>query len=126
VAPPRPAGPPRAIGRSRVLRRAGFGAAVAVAVVVLGLVALRLYVDTQWFVGVSEGRVAVFRGVPAEVAGFELHSVVVETTIPAEDAQALALYRELPEGITADDRAAADAIVEQIRVDVARAQAAGP
>jgi hypothetical protein len=69
-------------------------------------------------VGVSNGRVAIFRGIPAEVAGYDLNSVVVETTIRADDAQSLALYRELPDGITADDREAAEAIVEQIRRDV--------
>ena len=36
----------------------------------------------------------------------------------ADEAQSLALYRELPDGITADDREAAEAIVEQIRRDV--------
>jgi protein phosphatase len=82
------------------------------------MVGLRFYLDTQWFVGVSNGRVAIFRGVPAEVAGYDLNSVVVETTIRADEAQSLALYRELPDGITADDREAAEAIVEQIRRDV--------
>jgi hypothetical protein len=82
------------------------------------MVGLRFYLDTQWFVGVSNGRVAIYRGVPAEVAGYDLNSVVVETTIRADDAQSLALYRELPDGITADDREAAEAIVEQIRRDV--------
>jgi hypothetical protein len=77
-------------------------------------------------VGVSSGRVAVFRGVPAEVAGLDLHSVVEETTIPAEDAEALALYRELSDGITADDREGADEIVEQIRSDVTDARASSP
>lgn len=90
---------------------------------VLALVGLRLYLDSQWFVGVSSDRVAIFRGVPAEVAGFELHSVVLETPIEAEEARALALYRDLDDGITADDREGADEIVEQIRVDVARARA---
>ncbi len=84
------------------------------------MVGLRFYLDRQWYVGVSNGRVAIFRGVPTEVAGFELHSVVVETSISAKDAQALALYRRLPEGITADDRSGADAIVNEIRADVAR------
>jgi hypothetical protein len=69
--------------------------------------------------------VAVYRGIPAEVAGVALHSVVVETSIPAEDAVALPLYRELGDGITAADRAAAEAIVRQIRVDVASAQPTG-
>ena len=92
---------------------------------VLAFVGLRLYLDSQWFVGVSNGRVAIYRGVPAEVAGVALHTVVVETSIPAGDAQALPLYRQLDDGITAADRDAADAIVEQIRADVANAQPVG-
>jgi protein phosphatase len=112
----RPPDRPRTNGRG--LKKAGVGLGVLLAVVVLGLVGLRFYLDTQWFVAVSNGRVAIFRGVPAEVAGYDLNSVVVETTIRADDAQSLALYRELPDGITADDREAAEAIVEQIRRDV--------
>ncbi len=92
----------------------------------LAFVGFRVYLDTQWYVGVSDGRVAIFRGIPAEVAGFELHHVVVQTTIPAEDAQALAYYRDLDQGITADDRTAADAIVEQIQSDLAQASGATP
>ncbi len=111
----RPPGRPRTSGR---LKKTGVGLGVLLAVVVLGMVGLRFYLDTQWFVGVSNGRVAIFRGVPAEVAGYDLNSVVLETTIRADDAQSLALYRELPDGITADNREAAEAIVEQIRRDV--------
>jgi PPM family protein phosphatase len=126
-APTRAAGPtpgtrPGATRRPsrRVGRKVGIWTGVTLAVVALGVVGLRLYLDTQWFVGVSNGRVAIFRGVPTEVAGLELHSVVVETSISAEEAQALALYRQLPDGITADDRAGAEAIVESIRDDLAR------
>jgi PPM family protein phosphatase len=113
---------PEALRRSspRVGRKVGIWAGVTLAIVALAMVGLRLYLDTQWFVGVSNGRVAIFRGVPTEVGGFELHSVVVETSIPAKEAQALALYRGLPDGITADDRTGAETIVESIRDDVAR------
>jgi protein phosphatase len=86
-----------------------------------------MYLDSQWFVGVSNGRVAVFRGIPASVGGLELHSVVVETTIPATEAEELAYYRELlPDGITAEDRAAAEDIVERIRQDVDEARTSDP
>ena len=107
-------------------RKVGIWTGVTLAIVALGVVGLRLYLDSQWFVGVSNGRVAIFRGVPAEVAGFELHSVVVETSIPAEQAEAIGFYRGLPDGITADDRAGAEAIVESIREDVARFEQSTP
>ena len=110
----------------RVGRKVGIWTGVALAVVALGVVGLRLYLDTQWYVGVSNGRVAIFRGIPAEVGGFELHTVVVETAIPARQAQAIAFYRQLPDGITADDRPGAEAIVESIREDVARFEQPAP
>ena len=89
-----------------------------VALAVVALVGLRLYLDTQWYVGVSDGHVAIFRGIPTEVAGFELHHVVVETTISAQKAESLVVYRDLGDGRTAEDREGASAIVEQIRQDV--------
>jgi protein phosphatase len=125
--PARAAGPtsgtrPEAPRRSsrRLGRKVGIWVGVTLAVVALGVMGLRLYLDSQWFVGVSNGRVAIFRGVPTDAAGFELHSVVVETSISAEEAQDLALYRQLPQGITADDRAGAEEIVDRIREDLAR------
>jgi protein phosphatase len=85
-------------------------------------VGFRVYLDSQWYVGVSDGRVAIYRGIPAQVAGFELHHVVSETQIPAEAATSLVLYRDLEDGITADDREEAEQIVEQIRLDTAIGQ----
>lgn len=99
---------------------------VLLAVVAVSVVGLRVYLDTQWFVGVSEGHVAVFRGVPAEIAGFSLHHVVTETEISASGAESLAVYRELGDGITAEGREGAEAIVAQIREDVAGRPTAGP
>jgi protein phosphatase len=117
---------PRQPGSRHALRAALYRAAVALAAFLVVIVGLRVYLDSQWFVGVSNGRVAVFRGIPATVGGLDLNSVVVETTIPAADAEELAFYRDLPDGITAEDRSAAEAIVERIRQDVDDAQASGP
>ena len=114
-APPRPA-------RRSTARKLGIGTGIVIAVAVLGLVGARLYLDSQWFVGVSNGRVAIFRGVPAEVGGLEMNSVVVETSIPARDAQELAVHRDLSDGITVDDRESAEDVVEQIRSDIERAR----
>lgn len=120
------AGGPSRPPPSALLRRATVRIGLALGVLVLGLVGLRLYLDSQWYVGVADGRIAIYRGIPAEVAGFQLHRVVSETEIRAEDARALALYRDLDEGITAADRAEADAIVEQIRADLARLATPAP
>jgi serine/threonine protein phosphatase PrpC len=117
----RPPGRPSA--RSSTARKLGIGTGVVLAVAVLGFVGVRLYLDSQWFVGVSNGRVAIFRGVPADVGGLDMNSVVVETSIPAGDAEELAVYRDqLPEGITVDDRDSAEDVVEQIRTDIERAR----
>ncbi|MGH2527839.1 MAG: Stp1/IreP family PP2C-type Ser/Thr phosphatase [Actinomycetota bacterium] len=126
LAPVAPAEKPAKAPRRRAFpwKRMAIWVGAAVTVIVLGLVGLRAYLDTQWYVGVSEGNVAIFRGIPAEVAGFRLHHVVVETTIPAEVAESFG--RDLDQGITADDREAANAIVEQIRNDVEAAQRNGP
>jgi len=95
---------------------------MVLSILVVGVVGLRLFLDTQWYVGVSNGRVAIFRGIPSEVAGFELHSVVVESSLAAAKAEALATWRGLREGITTDDRQGANAVVEQIRKDLERAE----
>ncbi len=113
--------PSRATIKRWVLR----GAVVAVAlatVFVLG----RGYIDRQWYVGESSGHVAVYQGIPAELAGVRFSHVELETDIPADQAAALEFYAELPDGITANSRDEAMAIVEQIRSDVATVEATAP
>jgi protein phosphatase len=118
---PRATAGPTTVPRASTRRwgRIAIWTAAVVAVVVAAVVGTRMYLDRQWYVGVSGGNVAVFRGIPTTVAGFELHHVVEETSIPAGEAEQLALWQGLGDGITADDRVTAEAIVEQIRRDVA-------
>ncbi|MGH2597237.1 MAG: Stp1/IreP family PP2C-type Ser/Thr phosphatase [Actinomycetota bacterium] len=90
-----------------------------VVVAVLAIVsAARIYIDRQWYVGESGGYVAVYQGIPAQVAGLRLSHVELETDIPSADVAQLPQYPELSSGITAGDRTEAFAIVEQIRSDV--------
>jgi hypothetical protein len=96
---------PQQPGSRHALRAALYRAVVALAAFVVVLVGLRVYLDSQWFVGVSNGRVAVFRGIPATVGGLDLNSVVVETTTRGGRKRP---YRDLPDGITTGDRAARD------------------
>jgi len=96
--------------------RIGVIVVVALAVVVAALAGVRAFLDTRWYVGVSNGHVAIFQGVPADVFGLELSHVVQEfSDLPATDAEALPEFADLEEGINMDSREEAEATVDQIR-----------
>jgi PPM family protein phosphatase len=92
-----------------------------VALAALG-VAGRIYVDRQWYVGESGGRVAVYQGIPATFGGLRFSHVELQTEIPSDEVAQLPVWEQLPDGITANDRSEALQIVEQIRRDVTAAQ----
>jgi protein phosphatase len=98
--------------------------AVTIVLVAAALVGVRAFLDAQWYVGVAEDRVAIYRGIPAEVLGLDLSEPQVVTDIDAAAAAAHPFYGSLPEGITVTDRAAAERVVEEIRatLDAAEAQ----
>jgi protein phosphatase len=105
------------------IRRWIAGAVIALVLIAGALVALRAYVDRQWYVGVADGKVAIFQGIPATPLGYDLHSVAEVTEIDAVDAESLPIYATtLDEGITANSREDADAIVAQMRADLEAAQ----
>lgn len=93
----------------------------AVVVVVLvsgGLFAGRLYVRSQWYVGVAEGQVAIYRGIPTDVFGYELSGVEESTDLPAAEVLRLQPWQGLEDGITANGLEDARQVVEQIRRDL--------
>src|SRR6185436_11025576 len=73
------------------LIRAGIVAIAALALFFAG----RIYLDRQWYVGESNGNVAVFQGIPATIGGFHLSHVELETNIPVADVAALPQYPEI-------------------------------
>ena len=89
-------------------------------VVGAGIVAFKVYADRQWYVGVENGHVAVYQGMPTTILGVHLSHPVTETAIGARAAERLVPYRSLGSGITADSRQEADSIVDTIRRDVIR------
>jgi protein phosphatase len=104
----------------RTGRRLAIWIAALVAVLALVAVGTRLYLDSQYFVGVEDGRVAVFRGLPTKTAGVKMFGLVRLTDIPATAAVACPQWRPLlHDGDTASSEQDADKIVEQIRGDLA-------
>jgi PPM family protein phosphatase len=101
-------------------------AALVVLVVAVGI-GVRVYVDHQWYVGIQDGDVAVFQGIPSKPLGLTLSHPEDVTDVPASVAVRLQPWRGLHDGITVNSRADADALVEQIRADVETQQSvSGP
>lgn len=116
--PVRPAAPPGPRRRGRALAAL---AAIVIALVAVG-VGARAFVYRQWFVGVHEGRVALFQGMPVQVLGVRLNRLVEVTDLSAEEAQRLRPWRDLDEGITAQSEAGARGIIATIERDLQLAQ----
>jgi serine/threonine protein phosphatase PrpC len=95
---------------------------IALVVIGAGLTAFRIYLDRQWYVGVANGHVAVFRGLPGDVLGFGLSGTVSETNIPARDAERFAPYRNITDGLTVDSKTAALALVHDMRQTIRQAE----
>jgi protein phosphatase len=98
---------------------------VAVVLLAAGVFSARAYLDRQWYVGIADQHVAVFQGIPASPLGFHLSHVVFESNLTAKDASAIPLYSNIADGISAQGRDDAFAIVDQIRKDIAAATSGG-
>jgi PPM family protein phosphatase len=129
AAEPAPAQPADAAAREAPSRdwtarptRRGRRLAVMIGVPVLLVAALlvgaRMYLDQQWFVGIHDDNVSLFRGIPTEVLGLNLSTLVEETEIPAQSAEQLQTWRDIGDGITAGSEAEAREIMAQIQSDV--------
>jgi serine/threonine protein phosphatase PrpC len=75
-----------------------------------------MWVDSQFYVGESNGRVALYRGIPAAPLGFDLSTPIEEFgDLPAEKITRFPEYQELADGITANSEQDARSIIEQMR-----------
>ena len=101
-------------------RRWALRAGLLALIVAVLFVGFRIYADRQWYVGVRDGHVAVFQGIPAQLGGFRFSHVAIDVTgLSAAAVEQVPLYAELEGGITAGSREEALAIVAQMRKDVA-------
>ncbi|WAB82334.1 Stp1/IreP family PP2C-type Ser/Thr phosphatase [Microcella daejeonensis] len=102
--------------RRRIRRRVTWsvGITLIVALIVGALVAGYQWTQTRYFVGVSEGNVAVFRGVQQGIGPIPLSSVEFESDIPVESLPPFS-RQSVESTINADDRADAFSIVERLQ-----------
>jgi hypothetical protein len=112
-----PAAPPR-----RERRRVPVRLLVWIlALVLAGLGAwlgVRSWVNRSYFVGVSDGVVTIYRGIPTEFAGINLNHVEEKTAKPVDQVGELWRSR-LEQGITADSLDEARSIAERIPTSAA-------
>ena len=118
--PPRPAPIP-----PKRRRRWIWWVSAIVLALVLALIGTRLYIDRQWYVGESEGRVAIFNGIPTKILGIHLAHVAETTELSASRAEQLQPWQDLRDGITANNLHDAEGIVTQIRADLASSPSRG-
>jgi protein phosphatase len=97
---------------------------VVLTAIVLLLVAytvLRSYLDRQWYLGVSDGHVALYQGIPAAPFGVHLSHVDLDTGIDVTAIAKFPSYQGLDQGITYTSRDSAMQTVAQMQADL-RAQ----
>jgi protein phosphatase len=87
-------------------------------VLLAAVLGVRAYIDRQWYVGDSNGAVAIYNGVPTQVLGFHLSHVTETSDVPTDRALSLRTWQGLRDGITAESLEDARAIVRQIETDV--------
>lgn len=98
TAPPLPT--PAAATPGRRSRRTAFVLVGVVVLLLAGAGAGWAYVRTQYFVGLDDDKVAVFRGVRGDLAGVPFHTVELRTALAREDLSEVEQQR-LEDGITA-------------------------
>jgi protein phosphatase len=98
------------------------GAVAAVVILFAGYTAFRSYVDDQWYVGVSNGHVAIYQGIPAVPFGIHLSRVDEDTGLDAVAVEQLGTFSDLPDGINVSSLEEAKAIVGQMEQDLQDAQ----
>ena len=106
--------PPRAAPSRRSVARWAVRVAIVLIVLAAIVVGARVWLDRQWYVGASDGNVAVFRGIPLTILGYDLGSPVIVTDLPADDVRRLEQYDSFDQGIPVADREEALRTVDRI------------
>ena len=101
--------------RRRIARLLGGLLAVAIVLGGAGYAAWS-WVQRQYYVGVHNDHVTIYRGVNQQFGPLVLNNVVIETTIPLDDLPDMPYRQTLTEGTVADSREKADELVAALSV----------
>jgi len=109
--------------KPRDVRSAGTGRRFPVRAAVWGLLVLllvfggwfgvRAWANRSYFVGVHDDQVTIYRGLPVDVLGMDLHEVEEETALEVAEINNPAIRRSLRDGIRASSLADARRIIEE-------------
>jgi PPM family protein phosphatase len=100
----------------RTVRRWGLRAGLTMLIVLALLFGARWWLDRQWYVGPSDGSVAIFQGIPLTVLGYDLgHPVEVHEDVSAREVRELEdTYPAFDEGIPVIDRRDGTELIEDM------------
>ncbi len=103
----------RSTRRGQIARAIG---AIVVAAVLLagGAYAVRTWLNNQFYVGVKDGYVTVFRGVNQTLGPLTFATAVTQTTIPIADLPTVPYATTLNAGTTVPSRERADALIGEL------------
>ncbi len=101
------------------------GLAVTLALLVIGLIGFLWWLSSQWFVGVEAGYVAVYQGVPQQLAGVSLNRVTSQSAV---EVTSLPYYyqQQLEKTIEATTQADAGRIVANLEKSAADCRSDNP
>jgi serine/threonine protein phosphatase PrpC len=118
VAPASTSAPPA----RRIPWRAVTVVLTTIVLLLVGYTVFRSYLDRQWYLGVSDGHVALYEGIPAAPFGIHLSHVDLDTGIDATAIAKFPSYQGLNEGITYTSRDSALQTVAQMQADLRKQQ----
>ena len=105
------------------VRRWGLRTGLTLLIALVVLFGIRWWADRQWYVGPSDGSVAVFQGIPITVLGYDLgHAVEVHEDVRADQVRELGTYEDFDDGIPVEDRAEGVNLIASMADDLQKAE----
>ena len=111
--------------RKQLFRRAAGVTSIVLAVVAIVVAVALMFIRSEWYLGVNNGTVGLYRGIQGEFLGFQLSELVGTSAVELSSLPA-SVQDQLEDGIRVKDEAAGreaiDAYHEQIEAEIAQAE----